>query len=147
MYCTNCASEVKPELHYCNNCGYRISGKAEKIYDPVSKTLSSSLGYIGVFSVIGFVFLIKSLLDYDIADGRLVALAFIYLAAIFGIVFLILQKIGSGKTTEPQNISYSPEKSALKSADTNQLEAPKEPPASVTVNTTRTLDEVQLDRD
>ena len=148
MYCSNCASQIKPELNYCNNCGQKIAGKFESNYDPVAKSLSSGLVYIGIFALLGFVFLIKSLLENGISDGRLVGLAAIYLASIFGIVYLILQRIGPRQTTsEPQMTQQSTETPVFKTVDTNQLEAPKEAPSSVVENTTRTLDKVPVNRD
>jgi hypothetical protein len=147
MYCSNCASQIKPELNYCNNCGQKNIAKIEQTGDPVAKTLSYALAYIGIFALIGFVFLIKSLLDNDITDGRLIALAFMYLAAIFGIVYLILQKIGPAQNkAEPIEVTDYLAHQTLKSVDTNQLPEPSEVPASVTENTTRTFEMVTVDR-
>lgn len=146
MYCSNCGNEVKKELNYCNSCGGRINNaETEESKSPV-QNITTAIGYIGVFGVLGFVGLVKILLNSTIDEPAMVMILLAYLATLFGVCFLLIQKMPSkSESSDPQiRSNYVPE--TLKSADTNQLEEPKQQPASVIEKTTRTLDEMFVER-
>ena len=147
MFCSNCATQIKPELNYCNSCGMRIEKGLEEINGSLVKNLSTAVGFIGVFGLSGFIFLIKVLLENQVVEGLIFALAFLYLGTIFGISSLLIRLIANDvkNKSEVKFQSDFPNKQ-IKSVATNQLEEPRQPFASVTVDTTRTLEEVPLKR-
>ncbi|MDQ3798080.1 MAG: hypothetical protein M3384_01395 [Acidobacteriota bacterium] len=163
MFCSNCGSGgINPELNYCNRCGAKVSKPEAGAGKSVSENLSSALGYIGGFGFLGFIFVIIALVKNDVPVRALVAVSLFYLAALFGICYLILQQISassnsaaSGKLPAaliPDLRDNFQAGQQLNPADTAQLESPREPAsdaaasASVTENTTKTLDEVLLKR-
>lgn len=146
MYCSNCGNEVKSGLKYCNSCGGRINNVEIEESKSQVQNITTAIGYIGVFGVLGFVGLVKILLDSSLHWILMTGILLAYLATVFGICFLLIQKMSSkSESSNPQfQSSYVPE--TLKPANTNQLEEPKEQPASVVEKTTRTLDEMFVER-
>lgn len=150
MYCSNCGSQIKPELNYCNRCGTRVSNPDAETQKSIAENLSSAIGYIGGFGMLGFIFVMLILVKNGVGERALIPISFFYLAALFGICFLILQQIKNspgksvaGKTEYQGTFQTTP---GLKEATTAQLDAPRESFISVTENTTRTLDEVLIER-
>lgn len=156
MFCSNCGTQTKPELNYCNRCGARVSGAAEaETRKSMVENLSGAVGYVGGFGLVGFIFVAIVLLKNGVTEKALILISFFYLAALFGVCYLILEQVKSLSDTpfkkkrrlenDFQEIPY-----ALGAPDTAQLgETVAEPAAaasSVTENTTKTLDEVLLKR-
>jgi hypothetical protein len=151
MYCANCGSRIKPELNYCNRCGAKVSARETEMQKSIAENLSGAVGYIGGFGLVGFIFVVLVLVKNGVAEKALIPISFFYLAALFGICFLIIRQIKNlagrplHKQLEPDGSFQTAEQ--LSPANTAQLEAPREPlGASVTENTTRTFDEVLLKR-
>ncbi len=145
MYCPNCATEVNPEIHYCNSCGFRIriDGTGEA---GIAKALTQAIGWIGVIGLVAYVFIIKLMLENAIVPGAIVAVSFLYLGTVFGICAYILSYIKSlHKTRHIELDTEQPRNFELKTRITKQLEHSRTPPASVVENTTRTLDKLPLD--
>jgi hypothetical protein len=145
MYCPNCATEVNPDIHYCNSCGFRIridgTGDAG-----IATSLTRAVGWIGVIGLIAFVFIIKLLIENSTEPGAIVAISFMYLGAVFGICAYILSYIKSlHKTRLIERDTEKPGGLELRTRITKQLEHARTPPASVVENTTRTLDKLPLD--
>ncbi len=152
MYCRNCGKSVQENLNYCSNCGVRVEKSASDGDD--SSWLSNpatSVGYLGVFGLGGFIFLVMSLLKRNLDPSFVFAMSALYLATLFGICFLLLRQ-SSGHSGNRQNKNsneegdyHAPKK--FRSEITKQLESPhNEPIPSVTEHTTRTLDEVLVER-
>jgi hypothetical protein len=80
----------------------------------------------------------------------LIPVSFFYLAALFGICWLLLHQIseltGKPHARRPENVHETTEPAYLKPATTAQLGESTIEPASVTEATTRTLDEVLIER-
>ena len=150
MYCSNCGNKVKEELNYCNACGGRIADGEKKDKQTVSANLASSLGYIGAagFGVLVAIIAILSK-NSRIDVPALITIVALFLAALFGICFMILRQISKANGTQEKQVlpdtQYVPPAS-LNAPTTNQLESPKDAPASVVENTTRTLDKVPVER-
>jgi uncharacterized membrane protein YvbJ len=149
MYCSNCGSQVKPELNYCSRCGMRVAKNDSEAQKSIAENLSSAVGYIGGFGLLGFIFVTLVLVKNGIHPTALVFISLFYLASLFGICFLILQQIknlpGKSRAEKPESQNDF-QNEQLNPADTAQLEAPREPFISVTENTTKTLDEVLIKR-
>lgn len=146
MYCSGCGTEVESGLNYCKRCGSRVAGEERSA---VAENLSSAIGYIGGFGLLGFIFAIYLMMRSPIiASGTIMIVSFFYLATLFGICFLILRqtapftlkkmKSQTGGDGESGNPAY------LRPVTTAQLSEPTQPPISVTEHTTRTLDDVQV---
>jgi hypothetical protein len=151
MYCSNCGNSVNKKLKYCNSCGERLSKQESKnstpgeMLDSILETvLWTSLSAFGI--LIG---LVAVLLRSDVAPQLVVIVAFAYLATVFGICFTLLRqipKLVDAKLNAPKHEADYLPAAQLYSKTTAQLEEHREPVESVTAQTTRSLDEVLVDR-
>jgi len=148
-FCSNCGNEVTQGLNYCNRCGGKIQGSGEPESTTIAKNLSSSLGYIGIAGFGVLIPIIAILTKSNFDQAAIILVIGLYLTTLFGICMSILRMIPkvSGNTESSQNSAPEYSKpSQLESPTTNQLEEPKQAPASVVENTTRTLDKVPVER-
>lgn len=151
MYCWSCGREVKENLNYCSNCGARVEKGKQEDFSSWMHNPATSVGYLGIFGLGGFIFLVLSLLKRNLDPGAVFTISALYLVALFVICFMILRYGSKGSEKPASKIpTESPDYSAPKSfrsGITNQLDAPQSAPVpSVTENTTRTLDEVLIER-
>lgn len=147
MYCSNCGTQIQPELNYCSRCGARVGRAEPEARTSVASNLSSSLGYIGGFGLIGFIVVLSILLKRNVDPAALTMILLMYLGTLLGICFMILRQLKTEKSApalpaaEFQNDYQT---GRLPAADTAQLEEPKQQPvSSVTDHTTRTLDKIE----
>ena len=147
MYCSNCGNELKKSLNYCNSCGARVVDLTEERGGSRFQNISTAIGFIGVFGLVGFYFLVKLLLDHNVLEGVILIILLAYLATIFGISYLLIQQLNPKSEKSSGEVEFRADApKAFKPANTNQLEEPKQQPASVVEDTTRTLDEVYAQR-
>src|SRR5688500_17718976 len=151
MYCSNCGNSVNKKLKYCNSCGERLEKQESKNSTPgemletiLETVLWTSLSAFGI--LIG---LVAVLLRSDVMPQLVVVIAIAYLATVFGICFTLLRQIQ--KLVDARlNASRSEEEyappAALYTKTTAQLEEHRNPVESITAETTRSLDEVLVDR-
>jgi len=106
------------------------------------------MGYIGGFGMFGFIFVILILVKNGVDRNALIPISFFYLAALFGICFLIVRQISasSKKSSEKETASNEHQPAYLRPVTTAQLRETIDQPVSVTEHTTRTLDEVVIER-
>jgi predicted amidophosphoribosyltransferase len=154
MFCSSCGSAVTPGLSYCNRCGAKLTSKksaAEKgsnlIESLVWAMVAVSLGGLGL--LIGLMAVMKNELHFENQMILLVLLvSFVpLLAAEFVFVWLLLRSKGwtGEREKEAEDITQ------IKSSSTKELDEPRElllteAAASVTEQTTRTLEPVYRDR-
>ncbi len=147
MYCSGCGTKLGPNLNYCKQCGSRVPND-ESI--SVAENLSQSIGYIGGFGLLGFIFGIYLMTRSGVAAGPVIVISFLYLATLFGICYMILRQtapftLKKKDRNDPE--SYSADTPAyLKPLTTAQLTEPVKSPVSVTEHTTRTLDELPVEQ-
>ena len=153
MYCATCGSLIDEKLNYCSRCGNRVVkdelATQATVIASVLKSLAESAGWVGVVGVGGLIGLIAILLGNKVVPELIVILSVLFLATTFAICFLLTRQIS--RLTE--NL-ISPEEShkqknvpeQLNAPVTQQIESPRQPFASVTEHTTRTLDEVLAKR-
>lgn len=149
MYCWNCGKEVKENLNYCSDCGARVE-REKQDYSLRKSNPANSVVYLGVFGLGGFIFLVLSLLKRNLDPSAVFAFSALYVVALFGVCFMFLRYSSKGSEKDAKNKTEISDYSAPKnfrSEITNQLSAPQsEPIPSVTENTTRTLDEILVER-
>lgn len=95
-----------------------------------------------------FIFVVLVLVKNGVEANVLVLISFLYLTALFAIGFFVLRQISAlSKKAPVENEQSEREQPAyLRPATTAQLPEPGDQPISVTEHTTRTLDEVLVER-
>lgn len=148
MFCSGCGTELEAGLNFCKRCGKAVAGAD---LSKVGLNLTNALGAIGVFGLLGFGLALYLMLRSPIiAPGTIMMVAFLYLATLFGICFIILRQTAAftarnlGGSTVGDGGSGAP--AYLRPASTNQLREGNEEVISVTEHTTKTLDPVPLKR-
>ncbi len=146
MYCSTCGKSLNDNLNYCNSCGARIEKNPLVVSNSASPQLAKSLTVIAMIGLIGFVGVLKVLLDKGTLDtAAVVLILFAYLATLFLICGMIVGhlwkpsgdiRIKAAKTAEAPD--------ELKPINTSQLNEYRQPAMSVTDHTTKTLDKVPL---
>ena len=148
MYCERCGKQVDEGLNYCNSCGAQLRRES-----PPPKSLAgfmvASVACTAIFGLIVLAWLLVNLLErMGPNPGPLFAFAAFYLAAIFGICYLIIRQVtklidADLRSREFPQRTASPPAVQLPPRSTSQLEEFREP-ASVTDHTTRTLEPTPL---
>ncbi len=143
MYCAVCGTLINAELNFCNRCGTKVSKIDLELQKTITENLSSAVGYIGGFGFLGFIFVTLILVKNGVPAVALTAISLFYLAALFGVCYLIIQRTSSlsGNPASAKNdFQDNFQSEELNSVNTAQLESPRQPAMSVTDTTTRTLD-------
>jgi len=141
MYCSTCGTLINTELNYCNRCGARVDKLAvSENKSEALQYLSMATGFVGLGGLGLTVGLIAILINSNVHSEVVVMLALAFLAAVFGISFLMLRQISQMTNASQPSRKNVFENLRLNSPNTAQLEEPRVPAASVTENTTRTLE-------
>ncbi len=141
MFCASCGTLINTKLNYCNRCGARVDKLAvSENKSEALQYLSMATGFVGLGGLGLTVGLIAILLNFSVHSEVVVMLALAFLTAVFGISFLMIQQISRMTNTSQASSKNVFENSQLSSSNTAQLEEPRIPAASVTENTTRTLE-------
>lgn len=154
MYCSNCGNALSSGISYCNSCGYRLDkddgdkdGKPGKMLDNILTTLFLVVMF-GLGILVG---LVAVLLSNNIEPKFVVLIAVAYLAAVFGICYSLLQQVPKlvdaklNRNTRQSDAGLVPPVQ-LGTKSTAQLNEYHQPAVSVTEHTTRTLEEIPVDR-
>jgi len=140
MFCARCGKQIDDSLKYCNGCGAQIK---EEVDSPLTSLITALIviGTAGLGILVGLsAVLLRSIPTVE----AVLIFGVIYLAVLFGICFMIMRQItkvidanlGSRRLSESEKRFVE-----LPPRSTNQLEEFREP-ASVTDQTTRTLDKI-----
>ncbi|MEZ5427089.1 MAG: zinc ribbon domain-containing protein [Pyrinomonadaceae bacterium] len=154
MYCPECGKQVNQNLNYCNSCGAKLTVGDDEDKDPESllKNLILAVALVAVSGLGILIGLSAVLLFNNFPFEYLFFVIVAYLLALSGICFMLLRLISklvnarfeekpeTGQATE----SYQPPQ--LAKPRMTALNEPLDAPASVTEHTTRTLDEVLVER-
>jgi len=150
MFCPTCGNQIHADLNFCNRCGAKVAGSDQGINKTVADNLSSAVGYIGGFGLLAFIFVIYLLVRSDVPSRVIVPISFFYLSAVFGICWLVLRHVADLTKKPHSNLTTTVHDTAqpayLRPVTTAQLDEPRDMPISITENTTRTLDEVMVER-
>ena len=151
MYCPNCGNTVSKKLKYCNGCGERLSKAAEVDKDSTpGKMLDNILTTIFLVVMFGLgilVGLVAVLLANSLPIAPVIIIVVAYLAAVFGICFMLLKQVPKLVDARLRSMKLDDEQrepARLTPVTTGQLEEFREPVMSVTDRTTRTLDKVPV---
>ena len=154
MYCPSCGSELSSELTYCNRCGVNLKPLLNQSGPPVrivGATWAISMAVVfvtlGGFSAIGRLVLAIINNGVNLSGGGILLLGF-GLLIILAIASLLIRQLSrvldvaqlSGGATQSRQ-------SKLSEKSVQQIEAPREPVASVTEHTTRMFEPIHKDRD
>ena len=148
MYCAGCGSQIQSGLNYCSRCGRRVADDAS----PGKPHRMNPLVIVGNTAGVGFVayiFVLLVLIKNGGMPNLFVPITFFYFAALFGICFMVLRYSSSTPESDTPNKSAADTSSQpyLRPVITAQLEEGREMGiGSVTDATTRTLDEMKIER-
>ena len=150
MHCPSCGNQVKKGLKYCSSCGGRLvaidedkDGTPGKMLDNILTTLFLTVMF-GLGILVG---LVAVLLGNGVTREMVTMIVVAYLAAVFGICFMLTKQVSKliDAKLKMQNAGFETETAReLRPLTTAQLTEYREPAASVTEHTTRTLDHVPI---
>ena len=150
MFCSGCGTQLQSGLIYCSRCGRRVAedlASANWTANPM--TMTAIIAGVGFFA---FMLVIRALTRSDVPSNLLVPISFVYFGALFGICFMVLRY--GAKFRNPEVVEAVRETGDLDApaylrpaVNTAQLgEARDLGIGSVTDRTTRTLNEVMIER-
>ncbi len=152
MYCPHCGNTVNAKLKYCNGCGGQLKRETEdkdgtpgKMLDNILTTLFLTVMF-GLGILVG---LVAVLLGNSVPTEIVTIIVIAYLAAVFGICFMLVKQVPKLIDAKLKGSNASHETTSapqLRPLSTGQLEEYREPVMSVTDHTTRTLDDLPARR-
>ena len=150
MYCSGCGTQLQSGLVYCSRCGRRVAEDlASASWSANPMTLTAIIAGVGFFM---FMLVIRALTRSEIPPGLFVPISFFYFASLFGICLMVLRygsKAGNASVPDkaPDTGELARPQAYLSPITTAQLEEGRDfGIGSVTDRTTRTLDEVTIER-
>ena len=156
MYCQSCGAELPQSLIYCNRCGANLAPLANKVEAVVPSTkvvgavwaisMATAMISLGGFGMI-LAFAI-TLVERGVNISDVWGLIFFFLLVILIIAVLLIRQLSKllgiyhwpGNAAEPKGLKPGGQPAA-------QIDAPREPLASVTEHTTRTFEPLFRERD
>jgi hypothetical protein len=149
MYCAHCGTSIPDNLNYCKNCGARVEKNPLVVSNSSSRLVIAAAGAIGVVGLICFVPLLKILLESRLDQPALLLVLFGYLITVFLLIAMLVghawKHSGDIRIHQNESDNYAPPRS-FRGPITARLEEHREPAVSVTEHTTRTLDEIPIER-
>ena len=146
MFCAGCGTQIQQGLSYCSRCGRRVADEAGRA------AWNTPLAIVGQTAGVGFVayiFVLLILTRSGTHPNIFVPLTFFYFAALFSICFMVLRHGTSADKARPSqpSVDETPVPAYLRPVTTAQLEEARDMGiGSVTDATTRTLDEMKIER-
>jgi hypothetical protein len=151
MYCERCGKQIDESLNYCNGCGANLRPEAPRSVKSLAAFLVAGLTVTVVVGLLVFAGLLVAMIDKLSRPETIFGFVAVYLTVLFAISFLIMRQVSKLIDAElrikgsREIESRSQPIVQLPPRSTNQLNEFREP-ASVTDHTTKTLDEVRIDR-
>jgi hypothetical protein len=147
MYCAACGSEINDKLNYCKNCGAKIAKEEEDTPRTMMSELLAALTWVPLGGLGILIGLVAVLLKNGFDHQGIMVIAGLYLAALFGICFMLanqLPKLIDAKLRQKSEAPESYQPPQLFAKTTAQLEEHHEPAVSITENTTRNFEKIPL---
>jgi len=148
MYCANCGTPLTQGLSYCNRCGANLKERSEVSTGAISAFLTAitliGLGGLGLMLAGSLVLRRGALLSQELIG---VFMLFTFLIVSMTEIFLVrnLSKLTSGNAKEKKNYFPAPQPAPQDLRLTQGMPL-GEPVASVTENTTRTLEYIRREQ-
>lgn len=151
MYCSGCGTQLQTGLVYCSRCGRRVAEELVSMsWAANPMTMTAIIAGVGFFM---FMLVVRTLTRSELPPGLIVPISFFYFASLFGICFMVLRYGSRSTNVEPltgKNFDTGESTAPpayLSPVTTAQLEEARDfGIGSVTDRTTRTLDEVKIER-
>lgn len=147
MYCASCGNSINANLNYCSSCGTPVPTAIAQ--PPAAADHSpSSVVYVSAAGILGFIIVLRMLLRSDVPEKALIMVTFFYMSALFGICFAMIRNSSMFSKRSKEHQTFNTQEPAyFRPAATARLHEPRgDSIPSVTDNTTRTLDEVLIER-
>ena len=153
MFCSTCGVAVADSLSYCNHCGARIirsssdliASSREEVKPGLLVSAMAGTFILGLIAITALLSVLKSVLGLE--SGQILffaALSFLMLISLEGVYLLLLFRRHRG--TEARTPAELPVGHTTKELGAPQVQALREPPASVTDQTTRTFEPIYTNR-
>src|SRR5687767_5453601 len=110
MFCSTCGGQIGEGLSFCSRCGKRVQEQLAAPSTAPATNLYSALGYVGGGGFMGFIIVLAMLLKRGVPPEFVTGIAFLYLATLFGICFMILRQaefFGGKKTRSEGSANQS----------------------------------------
>jgi uncharacterized membrane protein YvbJ len=147
MFCSSCGNQLNAGLNYCNRCGSAIARNDSDARS--SGNFSESLAYVGGGGFVCFIFVLLILVKNQVPPDTVTKIAFIYLATLFGICYLILRHVKTSlekPALEQRDVQEFIPAVQLPPKTTNQLNEYQQPATTVTEETTRNFEKIPLQK-
>jgi|GEM_PF-1827626 len=152
MYCSNCAAQIADGLNYCSRCGTPSERNLPPVADPIRRQLIIGASAIGVIGLMVLMPLLRTLLQSRLETPAVVMFLLAYLVTLvlmFSVMMTMAWKF-SATTAVKKKRSDEPDEYrppvTFRGVNTSQLPGGEPGFGSVTEPTTRTLDEVPIER-
>ena len=149
-FCSNCGKPLNANLNYCSSCGTRVEAEKPMVVRSGSPMLGIGAVFLGIVGLIGFYPIMTELLHSGVNPPAIFLILVAYLVAVISMFTVLIWQSRKGGTEIKAKGNRPSEgfggQHAFRGINTAQLPEPASQPASVTENTTRTLDEVPFRR-
>lgn len=150
MYCSACGKSISDNLNYCNNCGARNEKNHLVVGNSSSRLIGISAPIVGVIGLVGFVEILKTLLNSRLESPAVVIILLAYLGIVF-LMFAVLlghiwKRSGDIRIRSHDREEGYKAQDGFRGVNTAQLEEPRQPAMSVTDRTTKILENVPIER-
>lgn len=153
MYCSTCGQTLKENLNFCNSCGSRVERSPVVVNSASSRPFAFAAIFIAVMGLGCVIPILRILLDSRLGGfGVLLALV-AYLFTVLGLLSVTavyFWKVAGRASDKPKELVESRDfisPVSFRQANSEQLEAARQPIISVTGHTTQALEELPLLRE
>jgi hypothetical protein len=152
MFCSTCGKSIQGNMNFCNGCGTPTETAPASMDRRVAGVFVVGAVFIALFGLVGLFPLLKILLDSRLDPASIGTLVLAYLVvwlAMFSVLLGLGWKLLGGRGSKNRHLESGQEyrsPATFKGVNTSQLHAGDPGLGSVTDSTTRTLDEVLIER-
>ena len=151
MFCSNCGKSIPGNLNYCSGCGIPTDKAPSDVGTPRLFVRSGTI--IVIVGLVAFFALLRTLLRSQLETGAIVVITLAYLATIvlmfsvtMGMAWKQISVPGRRKKKKDDLAEEYRAPTSFRDVNTSQLQAGDPGFGSVTDSTTRTLDELTIER-
>lgn len=146
MYCAACGNQLAPGLSFCSRCGYSLKERAEPRTSSIAAFLTAItlLGIAGLIIMLGGALTLKRDANFS---QEFIGIFMLFTFLIVGMTEMLLVRQLSRLTGQSKPLMLPASQTSIQPELTApQARALSEPVASVTENTTRTLEYARRER-